>query len=396
MEPDVVAHKLAHESDDLTFIVQNDVLQIDGTPLFRSRLGSWLLLSGWWHMAVLVNCLVVVFLVFVPLSEPAVREAYDRHGELRSHSRAHAVESISCSVLTLFGNFVLAHQMNRQMFVICVCSFDSMVIVGSGLLIQSMWFINWVQVFVGAGEWQWYDLPVSCLDCVAWMSIYLVMATIDCIVMRYSRRVCLCWIMVLSFLADFILCRLEWRHNNFFADETLDWWLISTTPQEVYLSGKLQMLLFLAKAALAYTRGQPFSCIKADYCVPGREVRVERIVRQLSDSFTPSSFGARRTSTGLTSNRSLSTLSSSTTLTRVSFSNSTLAGTPSTSGDLPPVSDDNEKQEKHHTALQIWKEEESDFTQEKNEESDITQKKDDEKCEWEAVADTGHVVVVAL
>lgn len=73
-----------------------------------------------------------------------------------------------------------------------------------------------------------------------------------------------------------------------------------------------------------------------------------------------------------------------------------MAGTPSTSGDLPPVSDDNEKKEKHNTGLQILKEEESDITQEKHEESGITQKKDDEKCEREAAADTGHVVVVAL
>jgi len=103
----------------------------------------------------------------------------------------------------------------------------------------------------------------------------------------------ICSILMASFLADFLTLRLELRLADFFVEETLDWWLISTTPNEIYLSCKLQLLLFLGKATMAYAYGQPFFCIKAEYVIPGRQVLVEQVVdhsvRQFSSVFTPSS-----------------------------------------------------------------------------------------------------------
>lgn len=279
----------------MTYCVENAALVIDCKPLLTTRLGSWLLKRGWWNIALLINCLICVFLFFAPLGGAVDAEAFDIDGELRVLTRAHALQSMSSSILTIFGIFLLAHKMNRQMFLTCCLSFDGLVILSSGAMIQLVWHINWYTVFIRSGAWQWYDIALRFLEFVAAMSIYVPMATMDSITMRYSRRIFICVIVVLSFLAEFMLCRFELRFPNFFADETLDWWIISTTPYEIYLSCKLQLLLFLCKGAVAYSRGQPFSCIKADYCVPGRQVRVERFVRSLSDSITPSSCRSWRT-----------------------------------------------------------------------------------------------------
>jgi len=182
-----------------------------------------------------------------------------------------------------------------------------MVIVFSGLMIQTVWHINWYMVFIRAGEWEWEDAPLRSLEFMTSMLLYVGIASGDCITMRYSKRVLICSLIMLSFLAEFVAVRFKWVRDNFFADETLDWWLISTTPDEIYLSSKLQLLLFLGKTSLAYARGQPFSCLKADYLVPGRHVLVEqvmdRVTRQLSDAFTPSSC---RSTVPLTYRRQLS------------------------------------------------------------------------------------------
>jgi hypothetical protein len=136
------------------------------------------------------------------------------------------------------------------------------------------------------------------MEFIATVLFYCTIGALDSMTMRYSRRVIVCSLIVIGFLTDFLLVRFGRKFDNFYADEVIEWWLIATTPQEIYINGKLQMLLFLGKATFAYARGSPFSCIKADYVVPGRQVRLEqavdRIVRQMSARTTSSSLGRNK------------------------------------------------------------------------------------------------------
>lgn len=298
------------ETCDIMYVVQHNVLGVQKTTLVSTRFGSYLQRRGWMNRALLLAVLVAAVIFFIPFSE-GVYEVYDSNGDLKTLERIPALQSVMGSLGVLFALFLVAHQMNRQIFVRTVFSFDFMVIVGSGFMIQAVWFCNWYLVFVRFGEWNWEDIPLRALELISAMCFYVAIAAMDSVTMRYTRRLMLCSILVVSFLAEFVIARFKLRYGNFFADEDLDWWLIGTTPDEIYLSSKLQMLLFLGKATFAYAHGHPFSCIKAEYSVPGRDVLVGRVVRQLSDSMSltriqKSSSGLEFSSAAVASNGSKS------------------------------------------------------------------------------------------
>mmetsp|Transcript_111264 Transcript_111264/g.197011 ORF Transcript_111264/g.197011 Transcript_111264/m.197011 type:complete len:371 (-) Transcript_111264:388-1500(-) len=274
---------------DNTYVVENPVLTVEPTALLTTRLGTYLLKHHLMSSALYLICLICIVLFFVPLGQSVTYEANDRTGTLRTLERPHAVQTLMGSFFGILGMSLNAHQMNRQIFMTCALSFDFMVIVSSGLLIQTVWYINWYIVFARAGEWACEEVPVMIVEFVANMCFYVTIASMDCIKMRYTRKVAICSTIMASFLAEFVVVRFDLRYDNFFADETLDWWLISTTPDEIYISSKLQLMLFLGKATLTYAYGQPFCCLKPDYEVPGREVLARRVVRQLSHTLTPHS-----------------------------------------------------------------------------------------------------------
>jgi len=282
------------ESCHLTFVVKGgSELRVDETPVLITRLGTHLLDSGWMHIAIHLTCLLYTIFFFAPLSK-VTYEAYDINGELRTLATVHPIQGLTSSLLCGFGTFLIAHQMNREIFYRTMFSFDFMIIFGSGALIQLTWYCNWYFVFIRVGSFDWYDVPIGVVQFIIAMSFYGAVGTMDSITMRYSRRIMICAVLIGNFLLDFILVRFGIRYPHFFAEETLDWWPLVTTPQEIYLSGKFELLLFLSKAAVAYIRGHPFACIKADYAVPGRQVLlnqvterlIHKVSRTLSDSCT--------------------------------------------------------------------------------------------------------------
>lgn len=275
---------------DNIYVVENPILIVEPTALLTTRLGTYLLERHVMSSVLYLICLICIILFFVPMGHPTKYEAHDSTGLLRELERPNSIQNFVGAVFAVAGMLLNAHQMNKQIFKTCALSFDFMVIVGSGLMVQLVWYINWYMVFFRAGKWAWEEIPLMILEFVASMFFYVTIGSLDCIKMRYTRKVAICSTLMVSFLAEFVLVRFDWRYGSFFADETLDWWLISTTPDEIYISSKLQLMLFLGKASLAYAYGQPFCCLKPDYEVPGRgEVLARRLVRQLSDTLTPHS-----------------------------------------------------------------------------------------------------------
>lgn len=269
------------EAPEHFYSVKCPLLKVDRATILETRIGTFLQKQGFVNLAIHVALFVAIVLYFIPFGQPAERTATDINGGVRTILSASDVQLFSWSCLTLLCVFLIAHLANRDIFVQCICTFDFLVIVGSGALIQAVWYCNWYLVFIKAGEWTWHDIPIKGLEFIASMCVYVTIAAMDCLTMRYSRRMLLCSVVFITFLAEFIVVRFEWHStSNFFSDEVLDWWLISTTPDEIYISGKLQLLLFIGKAMVAYAYGQPFSCIKADYSVPGRQVRVEQVTEQ--------------------------------------------------------------------------------------------------------------------
>ena len=241
-----------------------DVLAVSGEMLLSSRFGDMLERRGWMGKSIIF---LVALTLIVEVSGPRTKIRWSgripgRDGEIE-HERPHdAFACVQCA-LRVLCNLLCAHRLNRQLLLLSMACFESVVLfcAAFGLLLASK--VNRHLLLGPTGQ---YDVAWQVMDIlyvVVNIPTFIFVSNLDCARLSRRTKMCMCVVIIVFAAHRFIVYRCfstEWN-------EPIECfggiWGISM--REVALSGLQQICLFVSKALCAYWAGHAFSSLRSSY-----------------------------------------------------------------------------------------------------------------------------------